>query len=117
MDDGTVVGLGLQLQEPEPGAFAGRGLKVVRLIRGAPSDACDLICEGDVLVGVDGHSIMASSFAKVSAMLRGDEGTFISLDLERTVSDHGVRRTRAFEVTVRGGRFFLPAESDADEVE
>jgi len=42
--------LGIQLQEPEDGETAGAGFRVTRLIRGAPGDACGLICEGDVLV-------------------------------------------------------------------
>ena len=46
---------------------------MTRLIRGAPGDACGLICEGDVLVAVDGRSIVTTRFSAVSALLRGDE--------------------------------------------
>ena len=112
IDDGTVVGLGLQLQEPDPAAPAGGGFRVVKLIRGAPSDLCGLICEGDTLVGVDGRTILTSSFAEVSSMLRGPEGSSISLDFERAVREHGATRTRSFEAMLRRERFFLPAESE-----
>ena len=71
--DGTHVGLGIQLQEPEDGETAGAGFRVTRLIRGAPGDACGLICEGDVLVAVDGRSIVTTRFSAVSALLRGNE--------------------------------------------
>ena len=65
--------MGIQLQEPEDGETAGAGFRVTRLIRGAPGDACGLICEGDVLVAVDGRSIVTTRFSAVSALLRGDE--------------------------------------------
>ena len=65
--------MGIQLQEPDDGETAGAGFRVTRLIRGAPGDACGLICEGDVLVAVDGRSIVTTRFSAVSALLRGDE--------------------------------------------
>lgn len=110
--DGTHVGLGIQLQEPEAGEQAGAGFRVTRLIRGAPGDACGLICEGDVLVAIDGRSVVTTRFSAVSALLRGDEGTTISLEFERTVRERGELRTRAFEVTLRRARFLLPQMAD-----
>ena len=39
-EDGTYVGLGIQLQEPTDGGGASAGFVVTKLIRGAPGDKC-----------------------------------------------------------------------------
>ena len=45
--DGTCVGLGIQLEEPEDADDAAAGYRVVRLITNAPADVSGLIVEGD----------------------------------------------------------------------
>ena len=111
-DDGSHVGLGIQLQEPETRAEGGTGFKVTRLVRGAPGDACGLICEGDVLTAIDHASILFFSFAEVSKALSGREGTAVTLGFERVVRERGALRTRAFEIALRRERF-LVADDDA----
>ena len=45
--DGTCIGLGIQLEEPEDADDAAAGYRVVRLITNAPADVSGLIVEGD----------------------------------------------------------------------
>ena len=108
---GSHVGLGFQLLVPAPRAAGGTGFKVTRLVRGAPGDACGLICEGDVLVAIDHASILFFSFAEVSKALSGREGTAVTLGFERVVRERGALRTRAFEIALRRERF-LVADDD-----
>jgi len=110
-EDGTLVGLGIQLQEPTGGSSLA-GFVVTKLIRGAPGDKCGLILEGDVLTSVDGRSISALRFSEVSAMLAGPEGVPISLKFERPTRDGG---TRSYDVALRRERFYLGENLDEDE--
>jgi hypothetical protein len=110
-EDGTLVGLGIQLQEPTGGSSLA-GFVVTKLIRGAPGDKCGLILEGDVLTSVDGRSISALRFSEVSAMLAGPEGVPISLQFERPTRDGG---TRSYDVALRRERFYLGENLDEDE--
>jgi len=110
-EDGTLVGLGIQLQEPTGGSSLA-GFVVTKLIRGAPGDKCGLILEGDVLTFVDGRSISALRFSEVSAMLAGPEGVPISLQFERPTRDGG---TRSYDVALRRERFYLGENLDEDE--
>ena len=110
-EDGTLVGLGIQLQEPTGGSSLA-GFVVTKLIRGAPGDKCGLILEGDVLTSVDGRSISALRFSEVSAMLAGPEGVPISLQFERTTRDGG---TRSYDVALRRERFYLGENLDENE--
>ena len=110
-EDGTLVGLGIQLQEPTGGSSLA-GFVVTKLIRGAPGDKCGLILEGDVLTSVDGRSISALRFSEVSAMLAGPEGVPISLQFERPTRDGG---TRSYGVALRRERFYLGENLDEDE--
>jgi len=110
-EDGTLVGLGIQLQEPTGGSSLA-GFVVTKLIRGAPGDKCGLILEGDVLTSVDGRPISALRFSEVSAMLAGPEGVPISLQFERPTRDGG---TRSYDVALRRERFYLGENLDEDE--
>jgi len=110
-EDGTLVGLGIQLQEPTGGSSLA-GFVVTKLIRGAPGDKCGLILEGDVLTSVDGRSISALRFSEVSAMLAGPEGVPISLQFERPTRDGG---TRSYDVALRRERFYLGENLNEDE--
>ena len=121
-EEGSYVGLGIQLQEPLDGGGSGQGFTVTRLIRGAPGDQCGLILEGDVLVSVDGRSIGALRFSEVSALLAGPEGVPISLQFERSVKDGSsaegaLGRTRVFDVALRRARFFLQEDEEEDDLD
>ena len=120
VDDGTFIGLGIQLQEPGAdgsGAAAGGGFIVTRLIRGSPGDKCGLIMEGDSLVSVDGRSIAALRFSEVSALLSGPEGVPVSLSFERQTPGvgGGEGRLRTYDVALRRERFLLPDEDGEDD--
>ena len=124
-DDGTYVGLGIQLQEPTDGD-ATSGFVVTKLVRGAPGDRCGLILEGDVLVAVDGRSIGALRFSEVSELLAGPEGVPILLQFERIVRDGAggiagaggaaqVAHTRTYDAALKRERFYLPEDDEAGD--
>ena len=81
---------------------------VTKLIRGAPSDKCGLILEGDHLISVDGRSISALRFSEVSALLSGPQGVPVAMTFQRTVSEVPEARARTYDVALRRERFYLP---------
>jgi carboxyl-terminal processing protease len=95
--DGSVEGIGAFVIENDEGLF-----EIVRPIDGQPADLVG-IQAGDVLIEVDGQSVLDLSFDEVILMVRGPEGTSVNLKFlregEAEPLEFTVVRTR-FEVPV-----------------
>jgi carboxyl-terminal processing protease len=93
---GSVSGIGAFVQENEDGLF-----EIVSPIEGQPADLAGLL-PGDVIIEVDGESVLDISFDEVILLVRGPEGTAVTL----TVSRPGVEET--LEFTIVRARFEVP---------
>ena len=95
--DGAVEGIGAFVQENDEGLF-----EIVRPIDGQPADLAG-VKAGDVLIEVDGQSVLDVSFDEVILMVRGPEGTSVNLKFLREGEEEPLEftivRTR-FEVPV-----------------
>jgi len=76
-DDGAVEGIGAMVRENEDGLF-----EIVRPIDGQPADLAGLL-PGDVLIEVDGQSVLEIGFDEVIMMVRGPAGTTVRLKVAR----------------------------------
>ena len=74
---GAVEGIGAMVQENDDGLF-----EIVRPIDGQPADLAGLQ-PGDVLIEVDGQSVLEYSFDEVILMVRGPAGTTVNLKVLR----------------------------------
>ena len=74
---GAVEGIGAMVRENEDGLF-----EIVRPIDGQPADLAGLKA-GDVLIEVDGQSVLENSFDEVILMVRGPAGTTVNLKVLR----------------------------------
>lgn len=70
-------GIGVVLEETY------EGVKVVKLIEGGPADKSGVLKKGDFIVSVEGASIKNLSFREILDLIRGKEGTDISLGIKR----------------------------------
>ena len=75
--DGSVEGIGAYVQENDEGMF-----EIVRPIDGQPADLAG-IKAGDILIEIDGQSIVDFRFDEVILMVRGPEGTTVNLKFLR----------------------------------
>jgi len=104
--EGAVEGIGAMVQENDDGLF-----EIVRPIDGQPADLAGLQ-PGDVLIEVDGQSVLEISFDEVILMVRGPAGTTVNLKVLREGEpeplDFSIVRAR-FEVAVVEYEM-LPAE-------
>ena len=94
---GSVSGIGAWVRENDDGFF-----EIVAPIDGQPADLIGLL-PGDLIVAVDGESIIGQSFDEVILKVRGPEGTAVDLTIEREGEDEPLEFTivRAnFEVPV-----------------
>jgi carboxyl-terminal processing protease len=95
--DGSVEGIGAYVNENEDGQF-----EIVRPIDGQPADLAG-IKAGDILLEIDGQSVADLSFDEVILMVRGPQGTSVTLKFLREGEpeplEFTVVRTR-FEVPV-----------------
>ena len=62
-------GIGLVLKEPQ------KGLIVTHMLEGGPAEKSKLIQIGDVLIEVDGESVVGQPFGKVMEKLHGEQNT------------------------------------------
>jgi carboxyl-terminal processing protease len=94
---GSVEGIGAFVIENDEGLF-----EIVRPIDGQPADLAG-IRAGDVLIEIDGQSVVDLSFDEVILMVRGPEGTTVNLTFLREGEpeplEFSIVRTR-FEVPV-----------------
>ena len=74
---GAVEGIGAMVQENDDGLF-----EIVRPIDGQPADLAGLKA-GDVIIEVDGQSVLEIDFDEVILMVRGPAGTTVNLKVMR----------------------------------
>lgn len=94
---GSVSGIGAYVRENEDGFF-----EIITPIEGQPAELAGLL-PGDIVVEVDGESVIGLSFDEVILMVRGPEGTAVSLTIVREGEEEPLNFTivRArFEVPV-----------------
>ncbi len=94
---GAVEGIGAFVQENDDGLF-----EIVRPIDGQPADLAG-IKAGDIIIEVDGESMLGISFDEVILLVRGPQGTSVNLKVlregEEEPLEFDIIRTR-FEVPV-----------------
>lgn len=89
--EGTFEGIGAFVQENDEGLT-----EIVRPMDGQPADLAGLQA-GDVIIGVDGESMLDRTLDEVIALIRGPEGTDVTLTIRREgVEPFDVTITRAF---------------------
>lgn len=74
---GSVSGIGAFVQENEEGFF-----EIITPIEGQPADLAGLL-PGDIVLAVDGESVIGVSFDEVILMVRGPSGTMVTLTIGR----------------------------------
>ena len=108
---GSVEGIGAFVRENDDGMF-----EIVRPIDGQPAALAGLK-PGDILIAVDGESVLGVSFDEVILMVRGPKDTTVNLTITREGEaeplEFSVTRTR-FEVPVVEAEI-LPAELTGGE--
>lgn len=95
--DGAVEGIGAFVIENDEGLF-----EIVRPIDGQPADLAG-VKAGDVLLEVDGESVLDLTFDEVILLVRGPQGTSVNLKFLREGEDEPVEFTivrTSFEVPV-----------------
>jgi len=109
--DGAVEGIGAFVIENDEGLF-----EIVRPIDGQPADLAGVLA-GDVLIEINGQSVVDLSFDEVILMVRGPEGTPVDLTFlregEAEPLEFTIVRTR-FEVPVVEHEI-LPADMTGGE--
>ncbi len=89
--EGTFEGIGAFVRENDEGLT-----EIVRPMDGQPADQAGLQ-SGDVVIGVDGESVTDRTLDEVIALIRGPEGTDVTLTIRREgVEPFDVTITRAF---------------------
>jgi carboxyl-terminal processing protease len=83
---GTYVGIGVEID------YDGSSLTVISAFDGSPADRAGLL-PGDRIVTIDGQAVDRVSEAELIPLLRGDEGTPVTVEIERDGE-------AAFEVTI-----------------
>ncbi|CAM4012794.1 S41 family peptidase [Paenibacillus alkaliterrae] len=74
--EGEIYGIGAEIREEE-GEYVISGLT-----KGAPAERGGLL-PGDTLIAVDGQKISGKSFQELLGIIRGEEGTDVSLQVQR----------------------------------
>lgn len=108
---GAVEGIGAFVFENDEGLF-----EIVRPIDGQPADLAG-VKAGDILIEIDGESVLDLSFDEVILMVRGPQGTSVNLKFSREGEEEPVEftivRTR-FEVPIVESEL-LPLEMTGGE--
>jgi carboxyl-terminal processing protease len=94
---GSVSGIGAFVRENEEGLF-----EIVSPIEGQPADLAGLL-SGDVIIEVNGESVLDLSFDEVILLVRGPEGTAVTLTVARPEAEETLEFTiirTTFEVPV-----------------
>lgn len=85
----SYVGVGITVQAREDR----QGIDIIAITAGSPAEEAGLMT-GDVLVAVNGADIIGKELAEVSALIRGEEGTDVTLSIERAGQKKTFRVTR-----------------------
>ncbi len=86
---GDVVGIGVQLQEDSSGDYG----TIVLVDADSPAESAGLQA-GDLILEVDGVSVLGMEVDEISDALKGEKGTTVSLVYRRNGSDSTVEITR-----------------------
>ncbi|MDX1416160.1 MAG: S41 family peptidase [Candidatus Promineifilaceae bacterium] len=95
--DGSVSGIGAFVRENADGL-----IEITRPIDGQPADLAGLL-SGDVIIAVDGESVIDFSFDEVLLLVRGPEGSAVTLTVTRADEEEPLDVTivrAVFEVPV-----------------
>lgn len=84
------VGVGITIQLREDGY-----LDIIQVTSGGPAEAAGILA-GDILVGVDGSDCAELGLEGTRNLVRGEEGTSVSLSLRRGDSELTIDVTRAY---------------------
>ena len=94
------VGIGVTVQATEDGA----GLEVVAVQEGGPAAEAGMET-GDIIVQVDGNSVEGMSTSEVSALIKGEEGTSVTVTVLRSGEAVSLYMTRKrMETVVASGK-------------
>lgn len=91
MSDTSLVGIGVVSQQTE------EGLCIDTVLEGSPAESGG-IQAGDIIVAVDGHSIIGEDSDTAIARIRGEEGTSVKITYLREGKRTSVTLTRALVV-------------------
>jgi carboxyl-terminal processing protease len=92
--DGELIGLGISIE------YQNREPVVVAPIKNSPAEDAGILA-GDIIVEIDGVPTLGMSDGEVSLHLRGDEGTPVTLTIDR------ISESLLMEITVVRGRIDL----------
>ena len=92
---GRLIGIGAELTTDEQGRVV-----VVAPIRGSPAEEAGLRSR-DIITAVDGQPVINWDLARVVSSIRGDAGTSVTLDIQRTSTEHADREERLQLTIVR----------------
>lgn len=95
--EGNFVGLGVELKTRE------QDLLILNVIEGGPASRSGMR-PGDRIVGVDGQSTRTIPTGRAADMLRGPEGSEVSIQLER-----GTRQTETLTLRIRRQQIEVPS--------
>lgn len=94
------VGIGVTVQATEDDS----GLMVIAVQAGSPAEEAGVLA-GDVIIQVDGESTQGKALSEVSSMIKGEEGTSVSITVMR--SGEGITMTvtrKRMETTVASSK-------------
>lgn len=79
---GGLAGVGLELATPPASSPQALSVLVAGVVEGSPAEKAGVL-SGDLLTAVDGEEALGADLDSVAAMLRGDPGTGVRLDVRR----------------------------------
>jgi carboxyl-terminal processing protease len=79
------------------------GIRIVDLVPGGPAAECQQLRANDLIVSIDGHQTTQLPFKRVLQLLRGDNGSTVTLGVQR----FGEETASLNEVTLRRGSVVL----------
>ena len=74
----SYVGIGVTVREREDGT----GIDILEVTKGGPAEEAGLLA-GDVIVGVDGQTAAGSDLDAIKNLIRGEQGTKVTLTVRR----------------------------------
>ncbi|MCL2436422.1 MAG: S41 family peptidase [Clostridiales bacterium] len=78
---GDYVGIGVQIETISSGMLAGK-TTVLEVLEGSPAERAG-IAPGDWIIAVDGQDVTSLLSVQISLLLRGEEGTTVSVTVDR----------------------------------
>ena len=92
------------------------GMVIISVAEGGPADTAGML-PGDVIVGVEGQSIVGADSAQVQSMIKGKEGTQVQLTYLRNGEEQNVTVTRATVKTPVATAKLLPGKIGLVKIE